>query len=81
MLRSLGGGWTALPTARVEDTLQLLANTDRLGTFVAAAPEAMTARQLAVWAAYLVAAIGLALAVAGTLARHRRTPDNVSRHR
>lgn len=76
VLRSAGAGWEVLPATRYPGTMQILANSDRLGVFV---PATTAGRAIPAWMPYLVAAAGLAAAFAGFLLlrrRGRRLPDS-----
>ncbi len=74
VLVAADSGWTALPTETVPATLQIFAQVNRLGVFVAAAPA--TARPpglpIMAWWAYTTSALGMTLALAGRLRRQRR---------
>ena len=70
MLRSSDSGWTALSTTRYLGSLQVLANSDQLGVFVAAAPYGAL---IITWVPYLAAMIGLAAAVTVFLLIRRRS--------
>jgi hypothetical protein len=69
MLRSAGAGWTALSTARYPGTLEVLANSDQLGVFVAATS---AGGGVVFRAALLAAGFGLAAAIAGFILIRRR---------
>jgi len=75
LLRSAGGGWTALDAKRVPAALQIFAASDQLGVFVAAGPAPAASVP---WLAYGTAAV--AVGVAGGVAiglrrrRARRAP-------
>jgi hypothetical protein len=67
LLRLTDAEWSQLAADAVPSTMQIFTSTDRLGTFVAAAPA--TARpaglSLIAWWGYTTAVLGLALAAAG----------------
>ncbi len=74
LLRSTNTGWQPLDSRRVEEALQIFAQSDRLGAFVAAGPAAAASSS---WAAYAAAAAGIiaavtAFALAGRRGRARR---------
>ncbi len=68
LLRSTGTGWQPLDSRRVEEALQIFAQSDRLGAFVAAGPAAPTSTP---WAAYGAAAVGVIVAATAFVLRRR----------